>query len=474
VSATPPRLARGAVGDPQLKTDHPWYPGELSCSTFERLFKTQAELYRRVTGRSVDTDEDKALASWYWRNLHYAHGEEGGPDCFGNGLRRGKRPTGTANTGPACSPTASACAARPTRNTPPRSTACSATAAGGASACRGTTVLKSSSPAAPYGAGRWALLEPRRLHRHLHARRLRAAVDRRRSCRSFKTLQRPAFKPDRQRGWRVSRPARRDAAVYTQFNSVEYLSGYAGPPPTVHLRRGESLRRYLEPGLEDGKTFVFWGRNYNAGGIRGPERDRAWVNQPRRCSTRRGHRRQAGAGALRQRGLHVRADFADGSYKEGVIDEGPDHLTFEFYTPYVIGATPANDKTWGVYDARGTNGLVVTCATNVKVSVSTDQGTTWHESGTPASAGVNRIDLTDHVKGHNQYQLRFGAGASALKDAKPCWRTVCQANVATIPRLHDGTNQITFLAGGTALRRRARTGPRRSRTSWKVRWIRRR
>ena len=60
--------ARADVGDPQTKTDHPWYPGELSCSTFERLFKTQAEVYKRVTGRDVGTDEDKVLASWYWRN----------------------------------------------------------------------------------------------------------------------------------------------------------------------------------------------------------------------------------------------------------------------------------------------------------------------------------------------------------------------------------------------------------------------
>ena len=48
----------------------------------------------------------------------------------------------------------------------------------------------------------------------------------------------------------------------------------------VHLRRGETLRRYLEPGLDDGKTFVFWGRNYNTGGIPGPERSHTWVNQP--------------------------------------------------------------------------------------------------------------------------------------------------------------------------------------------------
>ena len=25
------------VGDPQIRTDHPWYPGELAMSTFERL-----------------------------------------------------------------------------------------------------------------------------------------------------------------------------------------------------------------------------------------------------------------------------------------------------------------------------------------------------------------------------------------------------------------------------------------------------
>ncbi|MHC4716398.1 MAG: hypothetical protein ACYS5V_05465, partial [Planctomycetota bacterium] len=77
------------VGDPQVKTDHPWYPGELSCSTFERLFATQAELYRRVTGRSTDTDEDKALASWYWRNLNYFHCTIGASDLYGAGLGKG-------------------------------------------------------------------------------------------------------------------------------------------------------------------------------------------------------------------------------------------------------------------------------------------------------------------------------------------------------------------------------------------------
>src|SRR5487761_2331642 len=76
------QTASAGVGDPQLKTDDPWYPGELSCSTFPRLFASQARLYKRITGRSVGTDEDKALASWYWRNINYWHGEEGQRECF--------------------------------------------------------------------------------------------------------------------------------------------------------------------------------------------------------------------------------------------------------------------------------------------------------------------------------------------------------------------------------------------------------
>src|SRR5205823_1039831 len=72
--------ARAGVGDPQVRTDHPWYPGELACSSFEALFATQAELYQRVVGVKPRTDEQKALAAWLWRNTHYYHGEEGAED----------------------------------------------------------------------------------------------------------------------------------------------------------------------------------------------------------------------------------------------------------------------------------------------------------------------------------------------------------------------------------------------------------
>src|SRR4051794_30889312 len=81
--------AHAGVGDPQVRTDHPWYPGELACSTFERLFRTEAEVYQRVVGVRPETDEQKALAAWLWRNTHYAHGEEGAEDLWGKGFASG-------------------------------------------------------------------------------------------------------------------------------------------------------------------------------------------------------------------------------------------------------------------------------------------------------------------------------------------------------------------------------------------------
>ena len=61
--------ARAGVGDPQVRSDHVWYPGELACSTFERLFAAQAEQYRRVTGRAPKTDEEKARIGQGWQSI---------------------------------------------------------------------------------------------------------------------------------------------------------------------------------------------------------------------------------------------------------------------------------------------------------------------------------------------------------------------------------------------------------------------
>jgi hypothetical protein len=138
-------------------------------------------------------------------------------------------------------------------------------------------------------------------------------------------------------------------------------------------------------------------------------------------------------------------NFADGSYKEAVVDEGANDVTFEFNSPHVIGCTPPNGKPWGIYDAGGREGLVVSGAP-CPVEVSTNHGATWH--AVPPTFAGRDLDLTDHVKGRRHYWLRFAANASKLRGSKLSWRTICQANGAMMPRLRDGKNKVTFAAGG--------------------------
>lgn len=217
----------------------------------------------------------------------------------------------------------------------------------------------------------------------------------------------------------------------------------------VHLRRGERMRRNFEPGLEDGKTFVFWRRNYNTRGIPGPERSRTWVNQPEQM-----HGSQSGTphpdGQARFANVEYvyRPNFSNGDYREGLADEDDDSVTFEFQTPYIIGATSPNDSTWKIYDSGCRNGLVLTGNASCLVSVSTDAGRTWQASQT----FVDGIDLTDAVKGRSQYWLRFDAHARELAGSQVSIRTVCQANVAVLPRLKDEGTTIPYEASESAVR----------------------
>lgn len=442
IPSLPP--ARAEVGDPQLRTDDIWYPGELSCSTYDRLFKTEAALYKRATGKPVVTDEDKALASWYWRNTHYWHGEEGQRDCFTMGFRGDKTRdywTGLFADGFALCGTTHAqwCAEMDVLLGHCRSRVVGV---------NGHNSFEVYLAGGAYGDGRWALLDhdvSTVIYTPDGARLM--SLDE--IVGDVNHLADPAFEPQRQHGWRVSGLYDDDArGVYQSVKTAEYLAGYAGPPPIVHLRSGETLRRYLRPGLEDGKTFVYWGVNLKSGDIPGPTRDRTWVNQPDKMyGSKNGTGSHGGLARFANAVYTYTPNFADGSYKQGTVDESADHVTFEFYTPYVIATTPPNGSTWGIYDAGGKNGLVISSNKKCSAEISTDQGKTWYNTTT----FVGRFDLTDRVKGLQQYLLRFDSSAATLKDADLSWTTVCQANVATIPHLHDGENTITYVAGGQAV-----------------------
>jgi hypothetical protein len=437
---------RGDVGDPQVRTDHPWYPGELACSTFERLFVTQADVYERVVGVRPKTDEEKALAAWLWRNTHYYHGEDGAEDLWGQGFGKGGDPRGReywtglfAHGFGLCGTTHSQWVAE-------------MEALLGHSRGRGVGVDGHNSfevflQGGAYGAGRWALLD-----HDLSTVIFSADGSRLLSIgevhKDWKKWTDRKQNKDRQRGWLVCGLHPGDGSSFQRYDVAEYLAGYSGVPPLVHLRRGEKLRRYFQPGLEDGKTFVFWGRNYNTGGIAGPERSLTWVNQPEKMhGSVDGTGHKPGQARYGNAVYTYQPDFGSGDYREGIVTEDDKQVTLAFYTPYIIGATPANDKPWGIYDAGCRNGLMLRGKVEAEVSVSTDQGGTWQACG----KFQDGMDLTDHVKGRRQYFLRLHAPAKALAGSGMTIRTVCQANAAVLPRLKDGGTKVTFAASRQAV-----------------------
>jgi hypothetical protein len=443
--AAPPLVSAGTA-DPQIRTDHPWYPGELACSSFERLRETQAELFARVTGQSVATDEQRALASWLWRTTHYAHGEEGAEDLWGKGFTKGgdlrnrEYWTGLFAHGfGLCGTTHSQWTAE-------------LDALIGQNRGRGVGVAGHNSfevflTGGVYGDGKWALLD-HDLCTVAFDEKGAGLLSIREVQRDPKRLLDRSHAPARQQGWPICGLHPGDGAVFTEFNVAEYAAGYAAPPPLVHLRRGETLRRFPQPGLDDGKTFVFWGRNYNAGGIPGPERSLTWVNQPEKLfGASKAAKHQVGQARYGNARYTYRPDFAKGDYREGVIEESDQHIVFEFYTPYVIAATPAGAGPWAIYESGCRNGLTLSGKAECQVSISTDQGRSWQECG-PLTHG---LDLTDHAKGKRQYFLRFGAGAKALAQSGLTITTVCQANSSIMPRLSEERSRIRFEASGQAI-----------------------
>jgi hypothetical protein len=434
--------ARADVGDPQVRTQHPWYPGELACSTFERLQATQAECYRRLTGIEPKTDEDKALASWFWRNVHYFHNEDACQDICGLGFANEEsRPreywTGLfANGFGLCGTTHAQWSAEMERLL-------------GHARARVVGVDGHSSfevflTGGLYGTGKWVLLDhdTSTVIYNLQGTALLSIPEIKADLRVTSRT----FQPERQHGWLVSGLHPDDApGVYTRYDNAAYLSGYSGPPPMVHLRRGETLRRYLEPGLEDGKTFVYWGRNYNRGGIPGPERDLTWVNQPEKMhGSRAGTDGTIGRARFGNAVYTYRPDFPSSSYREGIVEESENHVVFEFRTPYLIGATPPNSKPYAVYDTGCKNGLILHGKPKCPVAISMDEGQTWRECG----AFEDGLDLTDLVKGCQGYRIRFGAGAGDLAGSGLTMVTVCQASAAVMPHLKDGGDVVHFESSG--------------------------
>jgi hypothetical protein len=438
---TAPAALRAGVGDPQLGTDHPWYPGELAMSSFERLAATQAAQYERATGIRPQSEHDRALAAWFFRNTHFAHGEDGKENLWGKGfLNDAMHTTRDYWTGlfahgfALCGTTHAQWTAEMDALLGP----CRSRVTG----VRGHNSFEVFLTGGVYATGRWALLD-HDISTVIFDEKGASLMGLDTISKQHQVLTSRDHAPQRQGGWLVCGLHKDDGGPYADYGSAEYRAGYAGPPPLVQLRKGESLRRYFEPGLDDGKTFVFWGRNPMTGGIPGPERSRTWVNQPEKM-----HGSKTGTSHINGQARYGNAVYRwQPDFAEGVVSADEKQVTLEFFTPYIIGATPPDDSAWGIYQPGGKNGLVLRGSPSCDVAVSTDGGVSWHDAGTFHDG----MDLTDQVKGHRQYHLRLTAPASTLKTAGISLTTVCQANPATFPRLKDKGTRLTHEASGRGI-----------------------
>lgn len=436
------RAGDGGVGDPQLMTDHPFWPGELSCSTFERLFKTQAELYTRVTGRKVDNDEDKALASWYWRNTHYFHCTLlPEPDIFATGKHEPTRDywAGVFSYGHGM------CQENHYQYTAEMQYLlghCRSRAV----FVSGHTSFEVALTGGVYGQGKWVLLDSdvttvcfdKDQKKLMNIEEL-IKVDRKQYLTNRPAKDNRAWLPELHPG--------DGAGTYTEFKGVAPQSGYAAAPPIVNLRPGETLRRFPRPGLGAGEkgTLAFWGICVD--GFDGPNRHKTYCTEPDKYfnATARpklesdGDRRGRFGNAL----FTYVPDFGGGGYKAAVAAEDDKSVTFVHDSPFIIACVPVNKQ---CHDAGATLGLVLKGKAVCQVSVSTDGMKTF-------SAPVDfkdGLDLTDLVKGRYQYWLKFMAAPASLAGKNITIQTLCMANGYVMPHLKPDGTSVTFNAGGLA------------------------
>jgi hypothetical protein len=234
-----------------------------------------------------------------------------------------------------------------------------------------------------------------------------------------------------------------------------YNTAYDGQPGIVELRSGESFTRWFDRDHFGADKRLFW---HNGKG--GPFRDWTFVNMG--TPQHDGARANARGNASYCNGEFVyRPDLGKPAYCEGVArqtenivrgEESPKlrskdgaaaSVTFQHFSPYVIAGRPAN----GVNPMTGpaTGGLVVTgeVVGSVMVEVSADQGQTWQQAGTVS--GKFEKDLTDTVKGHYGWQVRFGLKDRAGLDALT-FTTVTQVSQAIYPRLKPDGSTVVYRA----------------------------
>ncbi len=456
-------VARAVVGDPQIMTDHPEYRGELSCSTLDRNIAEAYRVFDTRYGHEPKTDTEKLFAVWSWKVEHGVHSADnwvfvgpddmdahkGGPskgwmdnrDCQMNQFSFGFALCYSIHA------QMSAIVARALGNNLKR-VRCPA--------------IGGHTPFEAFVDGHWALADftTGMMVFDDHGKAMSIAeIIPHAKANDTKWMN----DPKRGGPYKLAMAPFGDSLKgYQQILDQQMLFGYNAMPIVYSLRAGESFTRYLDPGMQDGKTYMFWAKDYyNIGGkpVHGPYRTQTFLDD-----YPVGNGKKPRAKIHQANGVFEYAvPLANGKYKEGVKTEkdtvyadgalrgkAADALVvFEHASPYIIAAWPEKrgDREWKLLQEKCVDDGVASgiAVGKVPVKVSIDGGRTWQDAG--VAEGQFKVDFTDVVKGRHQYLVSFGLSPkNGLKSLT--LRTVVQVARGVVPRLKDGGTKITYEASG--------------------------
>ncbi len=205
----------------------------------------------------------------------------------------------------------------------------------------------------PYGDGKWVLLD-HDISTVIYNSRGHAPCCRSpRSSADWKRLTDRKFIPEKQHGWLVCGLHPDDGGVYQQLRRGRIpgrLQRAAADGPSPPRRDAAPLSR--SPAWRTARPSSSGAATTKPAASPVPSVPQTWVNQPEKMyNSRNGTGYKPGQARYGNAVYAYKPDFTSKDYREGVVEEDDQHVVFEFYTPYIIAATPANDKPWGIYDS---------------------------------------------------------------------------------------------------------------------------
>ena len=463
--------AYALVGDPQIMTDHPVYRGELSCSTLDRNIADAYRVFQDRYGHAPATDTEKLFALFAWKVEHGVHSAS-------NTVYVGVDDMDATKEGPDkgwmdnrdCQMNQFSFGFALCYSIHAQMNALVGKAFGDLKRARAMAIPGH----VPFEAfvyedaekknGHWALADFTTGMMVFGDDGQALAM---KDIQPHVVAQDKAWMEDPKRGgpYKLAMGPYGDSLLgYRATAEPMPLHGYNAMPIVYSLRSGESFTRYLDPGLEDGKTYMFWARDYYAidgKPVHGPSRKQTFTDAYPVGNGHTGRFRVYQANGI----FDYQVPLADGKYKEGIRSEQDAafvdgalrgkgthaQVIFQHTSPYVIAAWPeANnrgDREWKLLEEKCVDGAIVkgTAVGEVPVKVSVDGGQTWEDAG--VAHGDFNLDFTDIVKGRHAYLVSFGLSpAGGLKSLD--MRTVVQVGRAVVPRLKDDGTKVTYQSGG--------------------------